>query len=117
MNKYKELIVWQKAIELIVCVYKITDAFPVKEQYNLVSQINRATVSIATNIAEGAGRKTKKDFNRFLSISMGSSSELETLLIISSKLNFIKEEELNKLSSSNNEIQRMLYSLMNSNKS
>jgi four helix bundle protein len=116
MNKFKELKVWQKAIDLIVCVYNTTDTFPVKEQYNLISQINRAAVSIAANVAEGAGRETKKDFNRFLSISMGSSAELETLLIISSKLNFIKEEELNKLCSANDEIQRMLYSLMNSNK-
>jgi len=115
MNRFKELKVWQKAVELIVKIYKSTDNFPSKEQFGIISQINRSAVSIAANIAEGAGRNTKKDFNRFLSISMGSACELETLLFISFHLNYLKKDIFNELNSGLDEIQKMLYALQNSN--
>ena len=116
MNKFKDLKVWQKAVELIVEIYKTTDKIPAKEQFGIISQINRAAVSIAANIAEGAGRNTKKDFNHFLAISMGSSCEVETLLIISFKLNFIKQTELNDLNNEIEQIQKMIFALQSANK-
>lgn len=116
MNKFKDLIVWQKAVELIVKIYTTTDKFPAKEQFGIISQINRSAVSIAANIAEGAGRNTKKDFNHFLSIATGLACELETLLIVSCRLNFIKECDLNQLNTEVDQIQKMLFALQNANK-
>ncbi len=78
MNRFKELDVWKKAVDLSLDIYKMTDSFPEKEKFNLISQINRSSISIPSNIAEGAGRDGKKDFSRFLSIAVGSSFELET---------------------------------------
>lgn len=116
MNKFKDLIVWQKSVELIIKVYNTTDKFPAKEQFGIISQINRSTVSIAANIAEDAGRNTKKDFNHFLSLAMGSACELETLLIVSSRLNFIKQSDWNPLNTEVEQIQKMLFALQNANK-
>lgn len=93
MNRYKELLVWQKAIDLAVEVYQITEKLPKEEKYGLISQINRSVISIPSNIAEGAGRNTKKEFNNFLGIAQGSSFELDTQLIISNRLDFISKED------------------------
>lgn len=81
MHRYKKLQVWQKSIDLAVEIYKITEKLPKQVQYGLISQINRAVISIFSNIAEGAGRNTNKEFNNFLGYSLGSSFELETQLI------------------------------------
>ena len=89
MNYFKELKVWQKAIELVTETYLKTQNFPKEEIYGLTSQIRRCAVSIPSNIAEGCGRKTNKDFSNFLGISLGSSFEFETQLIICKNLNFI----------------------------
>jgi len=86
VKSYKELIVWQRAIELVIEVYRITDLLPKSELYGLVSQMRRAGISIASNIAEGKKRKTKNDFLHFLHMSDGAAAELETQLIISKKL-------------------------------
>ena len=75
MHRYKELKVWQKAIDLAVEVYRVTEKLPKEERFGLISQINRCVVSIPSNIAEGAGRNTNKDFNHFLGIAQGSSFE------------------------------------------
>ena len=91
MHKYKELLVWQKAVDLAVDVYKITKQFPNEEKFGLVSQINRCGVSISSNIAEGAGRNTTGEFNHFLGIATGSSFELETQLTIANKLGYIEK--------------------------
>ena len=93
MNRYKELLVWQKSIDLAVDVYQLTEKLPKEERYGLISQINRRVVSSPSNIAEGAGRNTTKEFNNFLGIAQGSSFELDTQLIISSRLNFISNAE------------------------
>ncbi|MEO6167669.1 MAG: four helix bundle protein [Chitinophagales bacterium] len=85
MNKYQELIVWQKAMDYVISVYEATRKFPAEEKFGLVSQINRAVVSIPSNIAEGAGRDSKKEFAHFLSIAKGSSYEVETQLMLSKK--------------------------------
>jgi four helix bundle protein len=75
MNRFKDLKVWQKSIDLVEQVYKCTCNFPASERYGIISQINRSSVSIASNIAEGAGRNSQKEFKNFLSIALGSSFE------------------------------------------
>ncbi len=109
MNNLKELKIWQKAIDLSVEVYKITSHFPSDERFGLTSQARRAAVSISSNIAEGAGRTSTKEFNYFLGIANGSSFELQTQLVIASRLSFIGIEELNALLLQIDELQKMNY--------
>lgn len=111
MHKYKELTVWQKSVELAVDVYKITGEFPKEELYSLVSQVKRSAVSVPSNIAEGAGRNSSGEFVHFLGISNGSSSELETQLIIANKLGYIKDEALDTITKKINEVQNMTFKL------
>ncbi len=87
---YKDLEVWKKSIEFVKTVYIITNEFPQEEKFGIVAQIRRAAVSIPSNIAEGATRFSDKDSSRFMDIALGSISELETQLIISKELGFIK---------------------------
>jgi four helix bundle protein len=89
MNQYKNLKVWQKAFDLVADVYVITDKFPDREKFALTSQINRCAVSIVSNIAEGAGRNSRKEFNNFLGITLGSTCELETQLMIANRLGIL----------------------------
>ena len=114
MNKFKELLVWQKAIDLAEEVYKLTADFPGTEKFNLESQIKRSVVSIASNIAEGAGRGSKNEFKHFLTIAVGSSYELETQLILSSRLNYTSKERTDELIAKLDEIQKMLIGLQKS---
>lgn len=111
MNQFKNLKVWQASVDLAVEVYSITSKFPDKERFGLVSQINRSVVSIPSNIAEGAGRNSKKEFNNFLGIASGSLSELETQLIISNKLNYLSDETLSVVIEKIHPIHKMIYSL------
>jgi four helix bundle protein len=111
MNQFKNLLVWQKSISLVVQIYKITNTFPEKEKFSLTTQINRSAVSIPSNIAEGAGRNSKKEFNNFLGIALGSSCELETQLFISNKLSYLSDENLTNILEQIDEIQKMIYSL------
>ncbi|MHB8918536.1 MAG: four helix bundle protein, partial [Desulfocucumaceae bacterium] len=89
MESYKELEVWQKAITLVIELYKLTKCFPQEERYGLISQIQRAGVSVPANIAEGWGRGSTKEYIQYLRVSRGSLAELETHLIIAQKLNYI----------------------------
>ncbi|MEK7618471.1 MAG: four helix bundle protein [Patescibacteria group bacterium] len=89
-NDYKNLIVWQKSMELVVEVYKLTSGYPSSEMYGLTSQSRRCSVSIPSNIAEGKRRETDKEFRRFLLISYGSGAELETQIEIARRLSFGK---------------------------
>ncbi len=114
MNNYKELKIWQKSIDVAVKVYEITKDFPREELYGLTSQIRRSAVSVPSNIAEGAGRNTKKDFNNFLGISNGSSCELDTQLIIAQRINFIDVVTLNTIQNEIIEIQKMNWALKKS---
>ncbi|MFA6183761.1 MAG: four helix bundle protein [Parcubacteria group bacterium] len=82
LNSYRDLIVWQKAMELVTEIYKLTDKFPKEEIYGIVSQMRRCAISIPSNIAEGRRRDGKKDFRRFLIIAYGSGAELETQIEI-----------------------------------
>ncbi len=111
MHKFKELNVWQKGVDLAVDIYSLTKKFPSDERFGLISQINKCAVSIPSNIAEGAGRNTNGEFNHFLGITVGSSFELETQLIISHRLNFIKADELNIIIKRVNDVQNMTYGL------
>ncbi len=109
MHNFKELKIWQKALELSVHVYKVTGLFPKEDKFGLISQIKRSAVSIPSNIAEGAGRNSVKEFLYFLSVANGSSYELQTQLLISNKLNFLKDDLLESMLFELNEIQKMNY--------
>jgi four helix bundle protein len=108
IHSYKELIVWQRSIELVVSIYELTDKFPKEEIFGLTSQIRRSAVSIPSNIAEGRSRGTRADYLHFLRISYGSGAELETQLEISKKLLKTKVLNYNKVSALLDEIMRML---------
>lgn len=114
MNNFRELNVWVKAVELATEIYKVTDRYPKRELYGLTSQIRRSAVSIGSNIAEGAGRRSKKEFRQFLDITTGSCYELETQLIISRNLDYLSKEKSERLIESLTEIQKMLYALIKS---
>ena len=105
---YKKLIVWQKAMELVVAVYAVTEKFPRTEQYGLSSQMRRSAVSIPSNIAEGSKRPTKTDFKHFLSMSLGSGAELETQLEIARRLKFVEHQTAEKIEVLLSEVLRML---------
>ena len=112
MIPYKELIVWQKAVEFSLCIYTLTSKFPESEKFGLVSQMRRASVSIPSNIAEGSKRGTVKDYVSFLRIASGSGAELETQLYISQKLNYLSQKEYIKHEQDINEIMKILGSLI-----
>lgn len=114
LNKYRELIVWQKSMEFAQKVYLVTSKFPKEERFGLTAQLNRSAVSVPSNIAEGAGRESKKEFSQFLSISMGSCFEAETQLILANKIGFISVEETDNLLQASDEIQRIIVGLKKS---
>lgn len=93
MRSHRNLDLWQKAVELVVDVYEVTKKFPSDERFGLTSQIRRASCSIPANIAEGAGRKSDKEFLHFLSNSQGSASEVDTHLFISMKLGYLSHDD------------------------
>lgn len=112
IKSYKDLIIWQRSIDLVTKVYELVKEFPSEEKYGLVQQIKKSAVSIPSNIAEGAARNNKKEFNQFLGISLGSGAELHTQLIISKYLSFIKnEKEFIKIEKELGEIRAMTLSL------
>jgi four helix bundle protein len=111
MKNFKNLKVWQKGMGLVVTIYKATTQFPKEEIYGLTSQIKRSTVSIPSNIAEGSGHGSDKDFNRFLNIALGSSFELETQLILAKELEFLSEKDFSNISENLDEVQRMITGL------
>jgi len=111
MNNFRELIVWQKSVDLVVRIYETTKKFPESEKFNLMSQMQRSGTSIASNIAEGAGRNSAAYFKQFLTVALGSAYELETQLIISKKLNYVTEEAYSQLVKDIVEVQRMIHGL------
>lgn len=114
MNNFRELKVWQKSIELVKQIYQKTNSFPSTEIYGLTSQIRRAAVSIPSNIAEGAARKSVKDFDHFLSIALGSSFELETQIIIATELNYLSNDDNTQIEQDIQEVQKMIRGLQKS---
>jgi four helix bundle protein len=114
MKTHRDLNVWKNSINLIVDVYQITRQFPKEEKYGLTDQIRRAAVSVSANISEGAGRKSKAEFTRFLTYSCGSLSELETLLIVGRELGYFDNQTWMDLFGKIKLITTQLYGLIRS---
>ena len=114
LKSYRDLIVWQRSIDLTGKIYSCTRQFPKEEIYGIVSQMRRAAVSIASNIAEGHGRNSTGEYRQFLGISKGSLYELETQLIVSNKVGYLSDEMLDNLLNNCDEISRLLNGLLKS---
>ncbi len=111
MHNLKELKIWNKAVDLAVEVYKVTANYPTDERFGLINQSRRAAVSVSSNIAEGAGRNSEKEFCNFLGIANGSCFELQTQLVIANKLTLLEEKKLDTLLFKIDELQKMTYGL------
>ena len=107
-HSHKDLIVWQKSMDLVVAVYKLTDAFPKSELYGITSQMRRSSVSVPSNIAEGRKRGGAKEYRQFLIIAISSAVELETQIELSKRLGFAKIDECKTVDSLLNEVLKML---------
>lgn len=112
IKSYKDLIVWQRAIEMVVEIYEVTDLFPKEEQYGLTSQMRRSAVSVPSNIAEGRFRGTRKDFAQFMRIAYGSGAELETQIEIAKKIKKTKDFDYQKAESLLKEVMKMLNTIL-----
>ena len=112
MQDFKDLIVWKKAHENVLLIYRLSKGFPKEEQFGLTNQLRRAATSIPTNIAEGAGKSTQKDFANFLQTSLGSAQEVEYLLLLSYELKYLNQQDYSKINLLNNEVKAMLNSLI-----
>ena len=110
MHNYKNLKIWELSMDLVMRAYSITSLFPTFETHGLKSQIQRAAVSVPSNIAEGSGRSSDKEFCRFLDIAISSSFELETQIEIANKLNYIETEAFHEFIEKCKEVQKMMYS-------
>ena len=113
-ESFRNLTVWQRSIELTLAVYKLTSAFPDSERFGLTNQLRRASVSVASNIAEGYGRSTKGEYLQFLGHPRGSNSEVETQIVIATALGFGTEEMLKTTEELCSEVGRMLGGVMKS---
>lgn len=109
---YRDLLIWQKSMDLVTDIYRVSTKFPKEEVYGLTSQIRRATVSVPSNIAEGYGRRSTGDYKRFLNISLGSLYEFQTQLEVSRRLNYLEESEFEPLNNLSKEIEKMTNSLI-----
>ncbi|HXI00476.1 MAG TPA: four helix bundle protein [Sphingobacteriaceae bacterium] len=114
MHNFKELKVWQASMEISKAVFVATRLFPQDEKFTLTSQMMRSAISIPSNIAEGCGRKSNKEFYQYLNISLGSSFELETQLILAKDFNYINEANFKLLQSQLIDVQRMITGLQKS---
>ena len=112
IKSFRDLLIWQKSMQLVTDLYSITKLFPNEELYGLVQQIRRAAISIPSNIAEGYGRNSTKDYIRFLRIARGSIYELQTQLEISANLKYIAVETYSEHNEKLQEIERMVSSLI-----
>jgi len=113
MSNFRKLIIWQKAMNLVTKTYHSTKKFPKEEIFGLTSQIRRCSISIPSNIAEGHGRESNKEYLRFLNISIGSLFELQTQLEIAKNIDYLTEEDFNTLYEDSREVERMLVSFIN----
>jgi four helix bundle protein len=114
IKNYRDLIVWQKSMDLVEQIYVLSSDFPTTETYGLTSQIKRAAVSVPSNIAEGSSKKSTKEYIRFLNISYGSLAEIETQILIASRLKFITEDAKDSVLDKTTEIAKILSWLINS---
>jgi four helix bundle protein len=113
-RSYRDLDVWKLSIELVKEIYQVTAKFPPTEIYGLTNQLRRAAISIPSNIAEGQGRNSFKEFKQFLAIALGSLAELETQLIISHEIGYLTLDDYGKLSAALDTIRKMIKALANS---
>lgn len=111
IRSFKDLLIWQKSMNLMVEVYRLTKQFPPEEQFAMTSQTRRAVISIPSNISEGYGRNTRKEYANFLRISQGSLAELETLTTAAIRLSYCSEAECSRIVDGIAEIGRMLYAI------
>jgi len=116
IRTFKDLIVWQKSHNLVLHIYEITKYFPSEEKFGLVSQMRRAAVSLACNIVEGFRRKTVKDSLNFYNIAQGSLEELKYQLMLSLDLKLINQKEYSAITQETEEVSKILYGWINSNK-
>jgi four helix bundle protein len=114
MHDFRKLKVWEKAMDLSAEIYKVTAAFPNEEKFGLTSQMRKCSVSVPANISEGAGRNSNGEFKHFLGISNGSAFELMTQTILAERLGFLSKETASGLVIQQEEIQKMIYSLLRS---
>ena len=113
MHNFEKLIFWQKSVSLAKQIYIICQEIHNDEKYGLVSQIKRSAISIPSNIAEGSGRNSNKEFNHFLAIALGSAFELHTQLILIKELHILEHEKINEIIQKVVEIEKMIYSFKN----
>jgi four helix bundle protein len=113
-RNYQDLRAWQKAIDLVLLVYEYTQTWPANEMYGLAAQVRRAAVSVPSNIAEGQGRRTVRDFVRFLNIAHGSLREVETQLLIAQRLGYLSEQQFDCSRELSSEAGRLITGLANS---
>ena len=111
-HRYQDLIAWQKAKAFATEIYRVTEPFPKAEIYGLTSQLRRAAVSVASNIAEGQGRSTRKDYRNFVLLARGSLLELETQVVICGRVGYIAGDECERLKGKTREIGRMINGLV-----
>jgi four helix bundle protein len=114
VRTFRDLVVWQKAIDLVTKIYRVTQNFPKEEMFGLISQLRRAAVSVPSNIAEGQGRLTEKEFRQFLGNARGSLSEVDTQIIIAKNLGYLDESDFKDLSAMIAEVGRVLKGLISS---
>ncbi|MFH0814666.1 MAG: four helix bundle protein [Candidatus Falkowbacteria bacterium] len=112
MESYKDLIVWQRSMELVVAIYELTDKYPRNELYGLIAHTRKSAISIPSNIAEGRRRNTRKDFRHFLTHAYASGAELETQIEIAKRLNLSERASFEKVDCLLNEIMRMLNTMI-----
>lgn len=112
VKSYKDLMIWHRSMDLVELIYKITENFPSKENFGLISQMRRAAVSVPSNIAEGYGRQSTGSYSQFLSIARGSLYELETQIEICCRLKYLQKDESEKLLNEITEISKMISSLI-----
>jgi len=116
-KSYRDLIIWQRAIQLTVSIYRLSGSFPPEEKFGLTSQIRRAVVSVASNIAEGYGRGTRGEYKKFLAMARGSNFEVQTQLTIARELQYGSPELLLAADSLSDEVGRMLFAIIDKLKS
>lgn len=111
-KNYRDLLIWQKGMDLVKAVYQLTSSFPKEEIYGLTSQLRRAAVSVPSNIAEGHSRNSDKEFNRFLNISLGSLAEVDTQLEIAKQLKYEEELKIQEIQAMGLELRKMIFGLI-----
>ena len=114
MRPHQKLDLWQRSMDFVVAIYRVTEQFPKEEKFGLTSQLRRTAVSVAANVAEGAAKTSAKDFRRYLSNSQGSTSEIETELLIALRLNYLDEADFRLLSRDLDDVGRMITGLSRS---